>query len=231
MSPVRILCIETALSGCSACIAEDEKLLAQATCDIPNAASEKLPGLVDDVLKKGGVLFHDLHAIAVSNGPGSYTGLRIGVAAAKGYAYAWQLPILAIPTLQIMATAARDRHQALADIYVPAIDARRNEIFWAMYNNQLDSIVAASPLIIDEHTKNLFDSGQNYCLLGTGAQKLWDALALPNTLLLPEANCLSSDMITPAFTAFYGNQLADPAYLEPSYTKAFYYPPYYIKKN
>jgi tRNA threonylcarbamoyladenosine biosynthesis protein TsaB len=231
MDPVRILCIETALTGCSVCLAEDEKLLAQSVNDIPNSASDQLPGLVADVLRQAGLQFSDLQAVAVSNGPGSYTGLRIGVAAAKGYAYALQIPVIAVSTLLIMAAAARNRLQVTADIYVPAIDARRNEVFWAMYDRNLGVKLTETPMVIGVDTKKMFDENQSYCLLGNGAKKIYDAIGLNEIILLPDLAVGAGDMITLAFTSFWEKQFASTVYLEPNYTKDFHYIPTYIKKN
>ena len=229
MNPVRILCLETALTGCSVCLVENENILAQSICDVPNSASDKLHILVAEVLDSAGKQLQDIQAIAVSNGPGSYTGLRIGVAAAKGYAYVLSIPIIAISTLQIMAAAAKYRYNISADYYLTAIDARRNEIFWAMYDKNLDTHMTESPLIVNNAVKNLFDSSQKICLLGSGAQKLFDAVQLPDLKMVPDFELQARDMKTLALTGFLNQKFADLAYLEPNYTKEFYRPEFHIK--
>jgi tRNA threonylcarbamoyladenosine biosynthesis protein TsaB len=231
MSAVRILCIETALSGCSVCLVENENILAQSISCIPNSASDKLHELVAEVLEKSDLQLKDIQAIAVSNGPGSYTGLRIGVAAAKGYAYALHVPIIAISTLQIMAAAVKYRYHISADYYIPAIDARRNEIFLAMFDKNLNACMAESPLIMDHTTKKMFDQSQKNYLFGSGAQKLFDMIQLPDINILPDLELQAQDMKILARTGFLNKKFADPAYLEPNYTKEFYLLQSHIKKN
>ena len=224
MNAVRILCIETALSGCSVCLSENEKILAQSVSDATNSASDKLHTLVEEVFERSGKKFSDIHAVAVSNGPGSYTGLRIGGAAAKGYAFALQIPLIALSTLQVMAAAAKFRHGLSADAYLPAIDARRNEIFCALYDNDLNILIKDAPVILDDKTQNTFDSNQKIFLFGSGSQKLYSAIERPGISLFTEFEFCSEDMILLALRAYSTHCFSDPAYTEPNYTKDFYYP-------
>lgn len=223
MDHTRILCLETALSGCSVCLAEDRRLLAEAVSDVPNSASDKLHLLVKQVLETSGLQLKDLDAIAVSIGPGSYTGLRIGLAAAKGYAYALSVPVIPVSTLKAMAWAAKFRHGLSGDRYAPAIDARRNEIFWAVYDQNLDTLIAESPMVVSEKSLEHFDPALRYIMPGNGAHKLTGALALENLYPTGVNTCLASDMTELAFNDMEAGPSADTAYLEPNYTKGFHF--------
>lgn len=223
MEQFRFLCLETALSGCSVCAAENGQLIAEAVSEVPNSASDTLHGLAEQVLQTAGWKWQDLQAIAVSIGPGSYTGLRIGLAAAKGYAYALSIPIVTVSTLQAMAWGAKYRQGIIADRYAPAIDARRNEIFWAIYDASLQTLRPEAPLILDENARGLFDPALTYCLSGNGTKKVADLLQLPNLLPGGADGLLARDMIALAFNDLIQGRTADPAYLEPNYTKGFHY--------
>lgn len=223
MEHVRFLCLETALSACSVCLAEDDTLIAEAGSDIPNSASDHIHRLADTVLQTAGWQLRDLQAIAVSIGPGSYTGLRIGLAAAKGYAYALSIPIVTVSTLQAMAWGLKHRQGIDADRYAPAIDARRDEIFWAMYDRNLQALLPEAPLIVDEAAGKYFEPGLRYALPGSGATKIGQALNLPNLDLYAAHECFARDLIGLAFSDLKKGNLADPAYLEPNYIKGFHH--------
>ena len=141
----RILSIETSTSICSVAIHEQGELIALAEIKEPGAHAEKLLLLVDELFEKAGLSFADLDAVAVSQGPGSYTGLRIGVSTAKGIAYALEIPLIGINTLQAMAAS---QQVAPGDYVVAVLDARRKEVYTQTFG---DSLQELSPIeAVDE---------------------------------------------------------------------------------
>ncbi len=136
-----IIAIETATETCSAALVHQGKVLAERSVNERNVHSEKLLLLIDDVIRSSGSTKEQISAVAVSIGPGSFTGLRIGLSAAKGLALALNLPILAVPTLDGLAEAYRRQfHNAIPTTYCAMIDAKRDEAFFAMYTVTRESI-------------------------------------------------------------------------------------------
>ena len=121
---VNIICIDTALSTCSVALANGTNLLGYSECLLPNTASEQINELINEALSQANLKLSDMQAIAISNGPGSYTGLRIGAAVAKGIAYALNIPIIALPTLAIMTNKAIISENISDFLVVPNIEAR-----------------------------------------------------------------------------------------------------------
>ncbi|MDR1591588.1 MAG: tRNA (adenosine(37)-N6)-threonylcarbamoyltransferase complex dimerization subunit type 1 TsaB [Prevotellaceae bacterium] len=159
-------------------------------------------------------------AVAVSAGPGSYTGLRIGVASAKGVCFGWDIPLIAIPTLLIIATAAAQ--EADTDMLIrPMIDARRMEVYTALYDHNLTELEPARPLIIDRETwhDRLEQTRTVFC--GNGAEKCKGIINAQNALFLDNIVPLSVNMIAEAERRLAAGQTEDCACFEPFYMKEF----------
>src|SRR6476661_4332435 len=144
-----ILLLETATSVCSVAVAEDGKLLAIHEESEKNIHATHLTLFIENVMQQAGRSLSDLDAIAVSMGPGSYTGLRIGVSTAKGLCYAMDKPLIGINTLESMAAVIANSSTSL---YVPMIDARRMEVYTAVYDADLKEILPTQAMILDEQS-------------------------------------------------------------------------------
>src|ERR1700739_3288247 len=137
---VHILCIETATTMCSVCITQNDKVIACKELNGGYTHAENLHVFIQDVPKEVNLTVKQISAVAVSKGPGSYTGLRIGVSSAKGLCYALQIPLISIDTLQSMAYAvAQSRQDDI--LYAPMLDARRMEVYCAVYDKNAENII------------------------------------------------------------------------------------------
>ena len=165
-----------------------------------------------------------LDAVAVSIGPGSYTGLRIGLSEAKGLAYALNIPLIGIDTLQIMAVSVMFNHDVDPEsLFVPMIDARRMEVYTAVYDMALDTQLAPTPLILDETSyREWLDKGEKMIFFGNGSEKAKELLeSHPCARFIDGINPLDVDMLALAERAYAQKQFLDLAYSTPSYLKEF----------
>lgn len=218
-----ILCIETSQHITSVAISHSGNCTALKEIHQPNQAGEQLHVLINQLLESSGLKFDDLNAIAISGGPGSYTGLRIAAATAKGYCYALGIPLIAIPTLTAMTAGIVNRyHQTATEVLVPMIDARRMEVFTAFYDRQCNQLQSFSSFIINEDTGTIFDANSTYLLFGSGASKAFNFLKLDHVHLMEEFIHSASDLCGLAQSKFDKHQFEDIAYYEPDYAKPFY---------
>ena len=220
-----ILCLETATPTCSVAINEKGKTLALRECKGQNAHSEKITLFIKEVLEETGLQAEQLDAVAVSKGPGSYTGLRIGVSTAKGVCYAADLPLLAIDTLHAMAygMAARlaDSLQP-SDLLIPMIDARRMEVYRAVFDAQLNSVSNTEALVVDEHSFDDLLEHHRLWLFGDGAPKLSPLFQnQPKIHIVDDLWPSAAYMAELADKALAFNDFVDVAYFEPFYLKDF----------
>jgi len=212
-----ILNIETATKNCSISIAKDGKtLLCKEGAEQGYSHAEKLHVFIQEALQELNLDFSDLTAIAVSQGPGSYTGLRIGVSAAKGLCYALNLPLIAVDTLEILASQIAIQE----GIIVPMIDARRMEVFSAFFDQNGLKIRETEAEIIDENWYS--DIDQKLHLIGDGAMKFKEILTADKFLFYPEIVYPSAkEMSKISFEKHKKNDTVDVAYFEPFYLKDF----------
>jgi tRNA threonylcarbamoyladenosine biosynthesis protein TsaB len=160
-----------------------------------------------------------LDAIAVSKGPGSYTGLRIGAATAKGLCYALEKPLISIPTLQAMAFLVQEKHNALL---CPMIDAKRLEVYTALFDSELNYLEETKAVILDEHFLEKYIPENKIVFFGSGAEKLKPLLQNnPNAIFYDEFLISSKGMIALAEEKFNKKDFEDVAYFEPYYLKDF----------
>lgn len=219
-----ILHIETATDICSVVLADNGVVVAEKTSEPIRDHASSLAVYIDEVLKESGVKPSDLKAIAVSKGPGSYTGLRIGVSTAKGLCYALNIPLIAIATTQSMAQLFYSNNSEYNGYVVPLLDARRMEVYGAIYNQQL---VEVHPIVAEIlHSDSFsFESTINYTLIGSGAAKSKAFFDSKSNVVIDEAFSVSAiGLVKPAFKAYQEKGYEDVAYFEPFYLKDFVSP-------
>lgn len=217
-----ILNIETATEVCSASLTKNGELLALRE-DLQGQMHGKiLTVFIVELFRESGLSVKQLDAVAVSMGPGSYTGLRIGVSVAKGIAYAGNLPLIALSTLQAMALGACEQiNPDNQDWLCPMIDARRMEVYTALYDikNQLLQNISAE--IIDENSFGKILKERKIIFLGNGAGKCRQFIKSPNAVFVDDFYCSAKYMSKLSFDAFMKNEFVDTAYFEPYYLKDF----------
>lgn len=218
-----ILCIETANAVTSVAIAKDGKCLHALHILEANKAADVLHTLIETLLQETSISFNELDAVAISAGPGSYTGLRIAAAAAKGYCFSLHIPLIAIPTLEAMVFGAMHRYDLTGfDYYFPMIDARRMEVFTTVFSNTLQPEQTFTSLILDENVKNIIQPGKKYLCFGNGAFKIKPIITLPNIIIFENFMHSSEDLCLLASQQYADATFKDIAYFEPDYYKAFY---------
>lgn len=212
-----ILNIETATKNCSVALAKEGKTLAIREIATQNFShAEKLHVFIEELFAETNLKLQDLSAIAVSQGPGSYTGLRIGVSAAKGLCYALSVPLISVDTLELLAR----KITITEGIIVPMIDARRMEVFCAFFDSKYNKTRETKAEIIDETSYQ--DISETMHLIGDGAMKFKDILTDAKFQYYPEIEFPSAnEMAQVSFQKFQKNQLEDVAYFEPFYLKDF----------
>ena len=216
----RILSLETSTSICSVALHECGALLALAEIKEPGAHAEKLVLLVDEVFEKAGLNFRDLDAVAVSQGPGSYTGLRIGVSTAKGIAYGLDIPLIGINTLQAMAAS-----QPLnpGEFVVAVLDARRKEVYTQSFGDSLHEISSIEAVVLEEGVfASVLEKGKVY-FVGDGADKVKEEIQHSNAFFPEnwEQSLSAKNMGQLAFEKFARQEWEDLAYFVPNYLKEF----------
>ena len=215
-----ILNIDTALDTASVCLAQDEEILALAINENQKKQAGWLHLIIDEILKKNDLRPNQLDAVAVSIGPGSYTGLRVGLATAKGLCYALNIPLIAISTLKMIAFAAKDEATSMI---CPMIDARRMEVFTAVYDKELQEKIPTHALIIDEKSFADILSTSAILFCGNGSKKL-QPLILNNNASFSDKVSNASHLSPLSQNCFLKKEFADLAYTEPLYIKEFYSP-------
>lgn len=210
---------------CSVALSNGDKLLSVKELNAGYTHAENLHLFMKDVLDDAGIRPNQLQAVAVSSGPGSYTGLRIGFSAAKGLAYALGIPLIVVDTLKVLTTLAKNRHHADV-LYCPMLDARRMEVYTAVYNANLEERVTPQALVLSEESIALFAQQQkDICFFGDGMPKAKALLeSLPGGISFIEGITTSSEaMISLSYEKFLKKEFSDTAYAEPFYLKDFFF--------
>lgn len=218
-----ILHIETSTSVCSVAISQDGQNLFKKE-DLNGPQHAVLLGVfVDEALSFADSHAIPLDAVAVSCGPGSYTGLRIGVSMAKGVCYGRNLPLIALPTLEVQCVPVLLYHDELPEdaLLCPMIDARRMEVYAAIYNRALHTVREISADIVDEHSYEEFLNEHPVYFFGDGAAKCKDTIKHPNAHFIDNIHPLASMMFPLAEKAMAKGDFKDVAYFEPFYLKEF----------
>jgi tRNA threonylcarbamoyladenosine biosynthesis protein TsaB len=216
-----ILNIETSTTVCSVSLARDGELLAYRELNDGFTHAENLHLFIQALLPETGIEIQQIGAIAVSKGPGSYTGLRIGVSAAKGLAYALRLPLIAVDTLRLMAN-----HKSVikrdGEFYCPMIDARRMEVYCGLFDNVLTQQMPTEALIVDDQSIQKFLAWEKIHFFGDGMAKCAEVLEeLPNASFIENVIPSAQFMCSLSFEKFLSKSFEDLAYFEPFYLKDF----------
>lgn len=214
-----ILNIESATKNCSVCLSENKKILSLVEFnDGQFSHAEKLHSFILEVLKNSDKSMQDIDAISVSKGPGSYTGLRIGVSAAKGLCFALDKPFISISTLDSLSHVVKAKK---GEFIIPLLDARRMEVYSAVYNDKHDQIRDIKAEIIDKDSfADYLNEGKVY-FVGDGAAKCEGVILHKNAVFLKEVFPSAKEMTKLSFEKFRNNKFEDLAYFEPFYLKDF----------
>lgn len=213
-----ILCLETATTNCSVALSVDGKVIGlREVNNYKYTHAEKLHVFIEEVMQETATDMNQLDAIAVSKGPGSYTGLRIGVSAAKGLAFALGIPLIAIPTLQSLA-----KQTPCSDCFVvPMIDARRMEVFAAVFDAENNRVRETRAEILTENSFSSFLEEGKTIFLGDGAPKFKDLCHHKNAHFLEDEFPSAANMTGLAEEKYKISDIEDVAYFEPYYFKEF----------
>ena len=218
-----ILHIETSTAVCSVAVSQDGAVLYEKVDqDGPNHAVVCGP-YVEEVLSFAESHAIPVDAVAVSQGPGSYTGLRIGVSMAKGVCYGRGIPLLAVPTLQLLTVPVLLYHDELPEdaLFVPMIDARRMEVYAAVYDRALHELRPVGADIVDAHTYDEWLERGPVCFFGNGSDKCRQVITHPNAIFVEGIKPLARNMAPLAERSLARGETADTAYFEPFYLKEF----------
>lgn len=218
-----ILTIETATSVCSAALSKDGKIIAMQESTQPNLHAEKLAVFIRDIMEMAVLPYSQLDAIAVGTGPGSYTGLRIGTSTAKGLCYALNRPLLAIPTLKAMALAAAAQAPKKSIYYCPMIDARRLEVYTAMYDFEGNEIIPVEAKVLDTSSFSDILNKTEIAFMGDGMPKMKELSPLDDNrrIWLDDIYASAQNLAELSEQAFKEGRFANVAYYEPFYLKDF----------
>lgn len=212
-----ILNIETSTKNCSVSISKDDELLSLVEeVSLNYSHSERLHSYIEEALKQASISLDKIDAISVSKGPGSYTGLRIGVSTAKGLCFALNKPLISIETLEVLANKVE-----VNDGYIiPLLDARRMEVYSAVYNEDYKLVREIEAEIIDENSFEEFGNSSLY-LIGDGAKKCEEVLKEENFNFITDTYPSAKEMVELSFSKYKKSDFEDVAYFEPYYLKDF----------
>lgn len=215
-----ILSLETSTTVCSVALHDRDKLLASAEVHIEQSHASKLAVLIEEVKKLAGVGFDQLKAIAVSSGPGSYTGLRIGTSTAKGLCYSLQVPLLSVNTLELMAYQVSKVNVNNAWL-CPMIDARRMEVYCLLTDASCSVIQPVEAKVIDENSFADQLEKNSIVFFGKGADKCQGVITHPNARFISGIYPAAASLGTSVADKFQRNEFEDLVHFEPFYLKEF----------
>jgi tRNA threonylcarbamoyladenosine biosynthesis protein TsaB len=213
-----LLHIETAVVGSSVCLSDGVNIVALKENPSQKDSAAWVQPAIQDLVRESGITLRELQAISVSAGPGSYTGLRVGMSTAKGLCYALGIPLITVSTLKMMAVTALKEE---ADLLCPMIDARRMEVFTALYDKKLNEVVAPHNMILEAGSFAPPLEQNRVLFFGNGAEKFKPLVANPHAFFATlEAN--AAHLVPLALQQFEDRTFADLAYAEPYYGKEFF---------
>ena len=216
-----ILNIETSSTICSVCLAKDGVLIDYREDKQGNSHARVLTVFIEDLMQKNNIAFNQLDAIAVSAGPGSYTGLRIGTSTAKGLCYALNKPFIAVPTLLAMANGVAKKMNEPSAAYMPALDARRMDIYTAVFDATGNELIKTQAVIVDSALAEQISSFEKLFVFGSGAEKCKEVFKSDTVHFIADIHCDARFMIPISEAKAHNNQFEDLAYFEPYYLKEF----------
>jgi len=221
-----ILCIETATYICSAALCDRNGIIDLRENTEGRSHASLLTVFIDSLLKEHSVGTHDLEAVAVSKGPGSYTGLRIGVSVAKGIAYASSIPLIGINTTFSMFCGflplAKEKYGIRGgELFCPVLDARRMEVYYSIYDGDGKTVKETCAEIIDVNSFSQYPESSVIYIFGEGAAKLKKTVKHCNIIIHEDFKISAAFMKAPAYESFNNEHFEDTAYFEPFYLKDF----------
>lgn len=212
-----ILCIETATTNCSVAIAHNGKTLAvKEDYNGSYSHAEKLHLFIQEILEEHNLKLSNLDAVAISTGPGSYTGLRIGVSAAKGLCFSLDIPLISVPTLTALANQAEQQ-----GIVIPMLDARRMEVYAAVFNTAKEQILKTSAIILEPDSFREYLERDQVYFIGSGVEKFQKICQHPNANFIENKLPSAKEMVEIAVSKYKISDFENVAYFEPYYLKDF----------
>ena len=221
-SPVFLL-IETSTEVCSVALSRGNRLLNQKISREPKAHARVVAPMVQQVLQESGITLDGCSAVVVSEGPGSYTGLRVGVSLAKGLCFGSGLPMISVGSIELLAQLALEKGKEkynYFDFIVPMLDARRMEVYCAVYDSEAKLLSEVEAKIIDQKSFSGYLEKGVTLFCGDGAKKVNEVINHPNAIFM-ELDALASGMIDVALKKYKKGEICDTAYFEPFYLKDF----------
>jgi len=219
-----ILAIETSTNICSIALLSNNKIIAYKENSEHNSHSQSLTVLIKKLLEESDFNINKIDAFAVSIGPGSYTGLRIGVSVTKGLCFGLSKPVIAVSTLKALAKQFLNKNSKKNNsnlLLCPMLDARRLEVYTALYKHDLTEIIQPQPLLIDETSFKKQLLKNKICFFGDGSEKCKNIINSENAIFDCSINISAIAVAQIAKIMFDGKQFADVAYFEPLYLKEF----------
>lgn len=216
-----ILSCDTSTKVCSVAIHAEGRLLSSLETHLENSHAENLTMMIQEAARLAKVELRDINAFALAKGPGSYTGLRIGCSTLKGLCFTFDAPLIALSTLQVMAEGLYAFVEPNA-LIAPMIDARRDEVYAAIYDTLGKEVLAPTPVILEKGSFSELLAEQSILFVGNGAAKLPDFIQHPNAKFISNVAPLARNMGRLAYEAYHNQAFEDVAYFEPEYLKEFY---------
>lgn len=221
-----ILCLETSTRLCSVALCDKDGVIALRESDDSKSHASQLTLLADEVLRSAGINVSNLQAVAVSRGPGSYTGLRIGVSVAKGIAYGASIPLIAADTMLSMfygigGYLSSKPDTELSAYYIPMLDARRMEVYYAIFDTSGRIVKETAAEVITEESFSAFPADARIVFFGDGSDKCREVIRHPGAFFCSDFRISAAHMYLPVKVAFEEKKFEDVAYFEPFYLKDF----------
>ena len=216
-----ILCVDTTSVFCSVSLFNGNELVNTVNSKIERSHSKLIISLVEKVIKESKIEISDIDAFSISRGPGSYTGLRIGLSCLKGFCYGLDKPLISLNTLKILAKSATEKIDNKDSYICPMVDARRMEVFTKLYNYSMDEVSGDRALILDNNSFSNYKDKIIY-FVGSGSSKFEDISDNINFKFLPDIIPNSIHMGELSFNKFLNNDFEELSTFEPNYIKDFY---------
>ena len=217
----KILCIDTTSEFCSISLFENKILIENRNSKIERSHSKLIIKLIDDILTNNKLKAKELDAFSISKGPGSYTGLRIGLSSIKGFCYALDKPLIALNTLKVLAESALEYIEDKDSILCPMIDARRMEVYTKTFNYKLNELTKDQALILEKDSFENYKD-KNVYFFGDGSYKFKEIVNKKNFIFLNNINPNSKFMGQLSYDKFINKDFEDLSSFEPNYIKDFY---------
>lgn len=219
---VILLLLETSTEVCSVALSIDSELIAQREIQEHKAHARVISDFIKEVLSDASLSINDCDAVVVSEGPGSYTGLRVGVSVAKGICYGANLPLIAVSSLELIARLALEKSSEPEGYYTiaPMIDARRMEVYTALFDSKFNQLTKTEAHIITQDSFMESLSAGKVIFTGDGSEKAKSVITHPNAIFT-QTHASARGMIQPAMQKYKRSEFADTAYFKPFYLKDF----------